>query len=356
MVPAEAKPMMNLGLQLAERGMLPLPVLRMGIRHLLHQRLRELSREGSDDFADQLRHSAIAIDTDKANEQHYEVPAEFFQLVLGSHWKYSAAYWPSGVTTLDDAERASLEPVCERADLRDGQDVLELGCGWGSLSLFMAEHYPNSRILTVSNSHSQREFINGRKPANLDVATADVNVFEPDRQFDRIVSVEMFEHVRNYATLLQRIAGWLRDDGRLFVHVFCHRDHAYPFETEGAGNWMGRHFFTGGLMPSVELIPSFNDDVAVEQQWTLNGIHYQRTAAAWRINLERERDAVLRLFAEVYGADSAKQWYHRWRLFFLACEELFGFRGGDEWCVAHYRFAPTRARVTEPHTANAVVG
>jgi cyclopropane-fatty-acyl-phospholipid synthase len=342
---------MNLGLSLAERGMLPLPLLRAGVRRLLRQRLRELDRGDEADFANQLRQSAIAVETDKANEQHYEVPAAFFDLVLGSHKKYSAAYWPDGVHTLDKAEHAALELVCERADLRDGQDILELGCGWGSLSLFMAERYPNSRIVSVSNSNSQREFITARKPPNLAVVTADVNVFQPERQFDRVVSIEMFEHMRNYATLLNRIAGWLRDDGRLFVHVFCHRDHAYPFETEGADNWMGRHFFTGGIMPSVALIPSFGEDVRVEQQWVLNGTHYQRTAEAWRVNVERKRQAVLSLFAEVYGSDSAKQWYHRWRLFFLACEELFGFRSGTEWCVAHYRFAPARVPATQPHDA-----
>jgi cyclopropane-fatty-acyl-phospholipid synthase len=348
--------MMNVGLVLAERGMLPLPVLRAGIRLLLRQRLREVSRHDSADLVTRLRAGAIAIETDKANQQHYEVPAAFFQLVLGSHRKYSAAFWPDRVATLDDAEQAALELVCERADLRDGQDVLELGCGWGSLSLFMAARYPNSRIVAVSNSHSQREFIAARKPDNLEVVTADVNVFEPDRRFDRIVSIEMFEHVRNYETLLRRIAGWLRDDGRLFVHVFCHREHAYPFETEGAHNWMGRHFFTGGIMPSVGLIPSFDRDMTAEEQWVLSGTHYQRTAEAWRLNLERQREAALRLFADVYGPTDANRWYHRWRLFFLACEELFGFRGGREWCVAHYRFAPTRSRATPPRDALASVG
>jgi cyclopropane-fatty-acyl-phospholipid synthase len=333
--------------------MLPLTVLRLGIRRLLRQRLHELNRADSEDFVEQLRKSAIAIDTDKANEQHYEVPVEFFELVLGSHRKYSAAYWPSGVTALDDAERAALELVCDRADLRDGQDILELGCGWGSLSLFMAERYPSSRILAVSNSQSQREFIMSRKLDNLEVVTADVNVFQPDRRFDRIVSVEMFEHMRNYATLLKRIAGWLREDGRLFVHVFCHRKHSYPFETEGAGNWMGRYFFTGGIMPSVGLIPSFDDDVSVAQQWVLNGTHYQRTAEAWRLNLERNRSAVLRLFAPVYGKDNARLWYNRWRLFFLACEELFGFHNGEEWRVAHYRFVPRSSVVPVPHAAAA---
>jgi len=348
--------MINLGLSLAERGMLPLPVLRAGIRRLLRQRLRELYKRDEADLVAQLRQSDIAIETDRANEQHYEVPASFYQLVLGSHRKYSAAFWPDGVATLDDAERAALELVCERADLRDGQDVLELGCGWGSLSLFMAARYPNSRIVAVSNSHSQREFIEAHKPDNLKVVTADVNVFEPARTVDRVVSIEMFEHVRNYATLLHRIADWLRDDGRLFVHVFCHRDHPYPFETEGTHNWMGRHFFTGGIMPSVGLIPSFDEDVTVEQQWILNGTHYQRTAAAWRENLEREREAVVSLFASVYGTDDANLWFHRWRLFFLACEELFGFRNGEDWCVAHYRFAPTRSRTTAPRSALASVG
>jgi cyclopropane-fatty-acyl-phospholipid synthase len=343
--------MIDLGLTLAERGMLPLPVLRAGVRTLLRQRLRELEQHDDGEFAAALRRSPVAVETDKANEQHYEVPVEFYQLVLGSHRKYSAGYWPEGVGTLDDAERAALELVCERADLRDGQDVLELGCGWGSLSLFVAARYPNSRIVAVSNSHSQRAFINEHKPENLEVVTADVNEFRADRRFDRIVSVEMFEHVRNYETLLRRISEWLHDDGRLFVHVFCHREHAYPFETEGAHNWMGRYFFTGGIMPSVALIPSFDKHVSLEEQWVLNGTHYQRTAEAWRLNLERERQAVERLFAQVYGAGEAERWFHRWRLFFLACEELFGFRNGEEWGVAHYRLAPARCHVTATSSA-----
>ncbi len=335
--------MIDLGLRLAEGGWLPLPTLRWGIRRLLRQRLSEIDEASTAAFAAQLRTSPVAIETDKANEQHYEVPAAFYELVLGPHRKYSAAYWPEGVKTLADAEQAALELVCERAQLTDGQDILELGCGWGSLSLFMARRFPNSRIVAVSNSHSQRAFITSHGVPNLSVVTADVNTFSPDRTFDRIVSVEMFEHVRNYQTLLERIARWLNPTGRLFVHVFCHRDYAYPFETEGSANWMGRHFFTGGVMPSVALIPSFDDDVSVEEQWFLDGTHYQRTAAAWRVNLELQREAVLELFDRVYGHGNAVRWFHRWRLFFLSCEELFGFRNGNEWGVAHYRFAPTAA-------------
>lgn len=331
---------LSVGLSLAERGLVPTALIRSGIRRLLRQRLRDLHQAGSqDEFLADLARSPIALNPDRANEQHYEVPPEFFSLVLGPHLKYSSGYWPHGTRGLVDAETRMLKLTCERASLLDGQDVLELGCGWGSLSLYMARRYPNSRILAVSNSAPQRKFIESRAPVNLEVVTADMNDFRTDRVFDRVVSVEMFEHMRNYQELLARISRWLRPEGRLFVHIFCHRDHSYAFETEGVGNWMGRHFFTGGLMPSFGLLPRFDRDLCAQRLWVVNGTHYQRTAAAWRVNLERNQDAVLDVFSSTYGSD-ADRWYHRWRVFFLACEELFGFRGGEEWFVGHYLFVP----------------
>ncbi len=330
------------GIALAERGLVPTPLLRGAMRRLCAERLVEAEAgAGLEAFVREMSVAPVAPVPHEANAQHYEVPARFFEYALGPHLKYSSAFWPDGVTELGAAEEAMLEMTCERAQLKDGQDVLELGCGWGSLSRFMARRFPNSRITGVSNSATQREFIMARATPNLQIVTADMNAFDPGRQFDRIVSVEMFEHMRNWPELLSRIASWLRDDGRLFIHVFCHTKHAYPFETEGDDNWMGRHFFTGGIMPAFDLLPRLDASMAVEERWLIDGVHYQKTAAAWRQNLERHREDIVELFRAHYGAD-ARTWYHRWRLFFLACEELFGYRAGAEWGVAHYRLAKTR--------------
>ena len=330
------------GIELAERGLVPLPGLRMGVRGLVRQRLRDATT-GPDvaTFAAMMAESPLALAPDKANEQHYEVPSEFFELALGPRLKYSGAYWPPGVSTLEEAETAMLERTCDRAQLDDGQDILELGCGWGSLTLYMAEAFPNSRITAVSNSAPQRRFIEARAPKNVRVITADMNDLSLAQNFDRVVSVEMFEHMRNYRELLRRVHGWLRPDGRLFVHIFCHKKFAYPYDSEGSDNWMGRYFFTGGIMPSFDFFSHFEEDFAVEVDWQLDGTHYARTARAWRENIERQRDEVIAVFRGSYGGD-AERWFQRWRLFFLACEELFGFREGSEWIVGHYRLAPVQ--------------
>ncbi|HCO14353.1 MAG TPA: SAM-dependent methyltransferase [Gemmatimonadetes bacterium] len=332
--------MTSLGINLAERGLIPLPALRIGIRRLLAKRLLEAEQGPHvSALSSHLKESAIAVLPEKANEQHYEVPADFFELTLGPNLKYSSAYWPEGTASLSEAEEAMLRLTVQRADLADGHEILELGCGWGSLTLHMAQRFPNANITAVSNSAPQRRFIEARAPQNVRVITADMNELQLEQRFDRVVSVEMFEHMRNYRDLLHRICGWMKPDARLFVHVFCHRDYAYPFETEGDDNWMGRYFFTGGIMPSFDLFGHFDNDLFIEKDWRVSGTHYERTARAWRENLEKERDPVMTVLQQTYGAE-ADRWFHRWRLFFLACEELFGYRGGSEWLVAHYLFAP----------------
>jgi cyclopropane-fatty-acyl-phospholipid synthase len=330
---------------LLDAGWLPDWMIRSGIRRSLAARLAEerlLQRK--DAFIQALRDSPIALDTSAANAQHYDVPAEFFELILGPSLKYSACLWPPGVSSLAEAEAAMLALTAERAQIQDGQRILELGCGWGSLTLFMAGRFPRSTIVAMSNSTTQRDFIERRAARrglrNITVVTADMNHFDPLASFDRVVSVEMFEHMRNYPRLLERISRWLSPDGRLFVHVFAHRDYAYPYEARDASDWMAEHFFTGGTMPSADLLPRFSDHVQLEAQWHVSGVEYARTCEAWLRNMDAHRDGVDRIFRETYGAPRALQWRVRWRVFFMACAELFAFNGGREWFVAHYRFAP----------------
>ena len=337
-------------LGLAERGLVPDVLLRAGIRRLCAQRLRD-ENAGDPDAAGrrhaamiaQLRRSPLAIHTDAANRQHYELPPGFFERCLGPRLKYSGCYYATGSETLAQAEEAMLALYGERAQLEDGQDILELGCGWGSLTLWMARQYPQARITAVSNSTPQREFIEARCReqglGNVRVITCDVNRLElPGNSFDRCVSIEMFEHMRNYATLLGRIGGWLREEGRLFVHIFCHRTLLYPFETEGEDNWMGRHFFTGGLMPAADTLLWFQDALRIEERWLVDGTHYQRTADHWLANQDAQREEIMAILRQAYG-DAAPLWFQRWRMFWMACAELFGYDGGREWMVAHYRFA-----------------
>src|SRR5208283_24102 len=331
----DASPVLEAGYtKWLERDLLPDWLVRLGIRRLLAARLREERQGGVEaqaerlmQFINQLSRSPVAIRTDAANAQHYEVPAEFFRHVLGPHMKYSCALWSGAVADLTEAEAAMLDLTCRRARLEDGQDVLELGCGWGSLSLYIAGHYPNSRILAVSNSRSQKQFIDAeisrRGLTNLEVVTADMNEFDTARRFDRVVSVEMFEHMRNYAELLRRVAEWSRPQALLFVHVFAHSRFAYPFEVRGPADWMAQHFFTGGLMPSDDLLLHFQDHFRIRERRRINGVHYQRTSEAWLTRLDQHREEVLALFAATYGKDEALRWLVRWRVFFMACAELF---------------------------------
>ncbi len=336
--------------RLAESGRLPDNLLRLGIRRQCAQRLKDERKGGTAEvFARQqawlegLSSSDIAVETQAANRQHYELPPEFFQLCLGRQLKYSSCYWDEATTSLSMAEDHMLRLYGERAELGNGQRILELGCGWGSLTLWMAKQYPESRITAVSNSKMQREFIEARCREraifNVEVITADVNNLRlEDESYDRVVSVEMFEHMRNYQELLSRIGGWLVPGGKLFVHIFCHRELLYLFEAKGEGNWMGRHFFTGGLMPSADTLLNFQDKISIEQRWLLSGTHYEKTANAWLQNQDNNREQVMRVLQGVYGMADAAVWYQRWRMFWMACAELFGYDNGNEWMVAHYRF------------------
>jgi cyclopropane-fatty-acyl-phospholipid synthase len=349
----ERAPLAHLLELLLTREALPDWLIRAGIRRLLVARLREVD-PGDDTsrtaalaaFAAELRHAPLAPATPAANAQHYEVPAGFFQVLLGPRLKYSSALWPAGVDDLAAAEEAMLALTAERAAIADGQRVLELGCGWGSLGLWLLERFPRLRLVAVTSSREQRDFVHGEAvrrgvDGRLGVLCADVGELVPGERFDRVVSVEMFEHLRNWPLLLGRIGGWLSPAGRLFLHVFCHRHVAYPFTTGGgAGDWMARNFFTGGMMPAAGLIDHCADGWTVEQRWLLDGTHYSRTAAAWLANLDARRAEAIAALAATPDPRPATGRLAAWRVFVMACEELFAFRGGSEWGVAHWRLRP----------------
>lgn len=335
-------------IQWIERGYFPDFVVRAGIRKLVRQRLIdekvdqiELCDARYHEFLSEIKTSALAIETDKANQQHYEVDADFYHFALGARKKYSSCYY-HGDETLDQAEETMLALYVERGDFVDGQDILELGCGWGSITLYLAEKFPNSKIMGVSNSKSQRKYIlsqaEDRGLNNVNIVTCDINELAINQQFDRIISIEMFEHVRNYQNLFNNISTWLKKDGKLFVHIFCHRFLMYPFIADGEDNWMAKHFFSGGQMPAADTFYHFQEQLKIERRWINSGQHYEKTSNHWLANMDNNKKQIMPIFDRVYGAD-AKLWYQRWRIFFMSCAELFGYDNGKQWFVAHYLFS-----------------
>ncbi|MEC9408300.1 MAG: cyclopropane-fatty-acyl-phospholipid synthase family protein [Pseudomonadota bacterium] len=344
-------------IELCERGLVPDVLARAGMRRLIQQRLDSEEASNPEARSEAIRQlvtdwsqGAIAEDTDAANAQHYEVPAEFFYRSLGERLKYSCCYYPQGNETLEQAEDAMLALYAERAQLEDGMRVLDIGCGWGSLTLWMAEQYPNMEIVSVSNSHGQRQFIEHQAAErgfeNIHVITCDINAFDPADHdeaapFDRALSIEMFEHMRNYRELLRRISGWLKPEGLLFVHIFAHPHLAYPYEDRGDKDWMTRYFFTGGVMPSQHLLMHFQEHMQIADHWWVGGQHYERTSNQWLERMDAERDSILPLFERAYGsAREGRIWFQRWRMFYMAVAEFFGYREGREWGVGHYLFRP----------------
>ena len=330
-------------LSIAEQGFIPDVFIKTAVRFITKKRLNESGiYENKINVIKSISQGGIAEKTDDANEQHYEVPPAFFENVLGKHLKYSSGYWPDGVNSLDDSEESMLELSFERAQLADGDSILELGCGWGSLTCYMASKLPNSKITAVSNSKDQKEHILNRCKNqgldNIEVITADMNDFGTENKYDRVVSIEMFEHMRNYKKLLSKISSWLHDDGKLFIHIFTHQSVVYPFENQGEADWMAREFFSGGMMPSHDLLLHFQDDLIIDDVWSMSGTHYEKTSLAWVNKMDANKDSIMKIFSKTYG-DDAKLWFQRWRIFFMSCEKLFGYNNGSEWGVSHYRFS-----------------
>lgn len=335
---------MSIMINAAENGRIPDFLIRVGIKQLIKQRKNEIHSNMNfykNEMLNKLKDAPIAIHTDKANEQHYEVPSAFYQMSLGKNLKYSCSLFED-TEELDEAETKMLELYCQRAELKDGLDILELGCGWGSLTLFLAKKYPNSKITAISNSKTQREYILKQASflglRNINIITTDINLFSTSHQYDRIISIEMFEHIRNYDVIFNSMKNWLKDDGRVFIHIFCHKEATYFFETEGDDNWMGKFFFTGGTMPSFDLFENIQSSLKLKCKWQVNGTHYQKTSEAWLENTKKNKAEIIKTFESTYGKEEAEKWFYRWKIFFASCAELFGHDNGEEWFVGHYLF------------------
>lgn len=332
--------MINFLLKLTDLGLMPDFIIRIGIRQLLKERLEVIRDYNQQDFINELNNSLLAHETEAANEQHYEVPTEYFKLALGNKLKYSSCFY-NGSESLNEAEINMLELYKERAELSDGQSILELGCGWGSACLYFAQKFPNSKITGISNSNGQREYINSQIKAlgltNLTIITADINNFKTEEKFDRIISIEMFEHLRNYKKLFAQISSWLKDSGKLFVHIFCHKNKSYLFEAKDDSDWMAKYFFTGGMMPAKDLFYAFNENLEIINQWDVNGTHYSKTSEHWYENHLANKEKILPILKTTYKSE-AGIWFNRWKIFYLACAELFGYDKGNEWFVSHYLF------------------
>ena len=328
------------------RGLVPDYLLRRGVRNQGKQRLQMMKNTNLKQeyltFLKEASSGEIAIHTDDANNQHYEVDSEFFQYCLGKNLKYSSCYWNDDTSSLDEAEEIMLDLYCKRAKIKDGMTILDVGCGWGSLSLYLAQKYPKSKITGVSNSNSQRKFIEGvayeRGLQNLKIITKDINSFNADEKFDRVISIEMFEHTKNSKKLMNSINKWLNSDGLFFMHVFAHKDNPYYFDTNQKNAWMAKYFFTGGMMPNHNLFKDLNSDLNYQKSWMLSGTHYEKTSNAWLERMDLNKRKILELFKKKNSNSMAKKKFHFWRLFFIACAEIFGYDGGSEWVVSHHLF------------------
>ena len=337
---------MNAALNIVEAGWVPDVLTRLGIRNLLQKRLANAQafpdRKAS--LIQKMSQGPLAVASATANQQHYELPANFFKLMLGESMKYSCALYSDGVSTLEEAETAMLNLTINRAGITDGMQILELGCGWGSLTLAMAKKFRKSQILAISNSRDQKLFIDEKAKqngiTNITIMTEDMNNLVISEKFDRIVSVEMFEHMRNYRELFSRIASWLAPEGRLFFHVFCHRNTPYFFSDDSDADWMARHFFTGGVMPSADLPMRIESSLQLDQLWRVNGTNYSHTCRDWLRNLDNNQEKALDILERSDNPTPANIQFNRWRMFVMACQEMFGFRQGQEWFVSHYLFKP----------------
>jgi cyclopropane-fatty-acyl-phospholipid synthase len=334
---------------LLERGLLSDVTIRYGMRRLLKEKLREENKDGIEKaqgrlmkLMHQMRQAPIAVATKEANHQHYELPTEFFKLCLGKHLKYSSCYYIEGHEDLSQAELDMLSLTCKRAEIADGQHILEFGCGWGSLSLFMAAQFPKAQITAVSNSRTQKIYIDAqakeRGISNLEIITCDMNIFSTTKKYDRIVSVEMFEHMRNWDALLSKAASFLNPQGKMFIHIFTHKQFAYFYDHKDDSDFIGKYFFTGGIMPSDDLLLYFQDHLKIEGHWQVCGQHYEKTANAWLRNMDANKDKIMPILRETYGQKECVKWWHYWRIFYMACAELWGYKQGNEWIVSHYRF------------------